>query len=196
MTHLGFRIINLTSNRRTNLGEEDRGKRREQRKVAIFRTDFRFPCWPPWWVWAWGHHQIEGRRRIPGGPWCGVIMKLQITGNEGTLALYGLDIFPGDSKWASVLIFRKACPMRVTEELPSLPAPFAVEAEPWLPRENEFYCLKSAFQLEDPVDRMALIPFPMLWPPSISWMGCNEPRHSLQSLPSPLTNQRQTLLAL
>ena len=31
-------------------------------------------------------------------PWCGVIMKLQITGNEGTLALYGLDIFPGDSK--------------------------------------------------------------------------------------------------
>lgn len=107
--------------------------------------------------------------------------------------LYGLDIFLGDSKWASVLIFRKACPMRDTEKLPSLPSPFAVESEPWLPRENEFYCLKSPFQLEDPVDRMALIPFPMLWLPSISWMGCNEPRHSLQSSPSPLTNQRQTL---
>lgn len=29
---------------------------------------------------------MEGRRQIPGGPWCGVIMKLQITGNEGTVA--------------------------------------------------------------------------------------------------------------
>ena len=86
MTHLGFQIINLTSNSRTNLGEEDRAKRRKQRKVAVFRIDFPFPCWPPWWVWTWGHHQMEGRRRTPGGLWCGVITKLQITGKEGTLA--------------------------------------------------------------------------------------------------------------
>lgn len=46
MTHLGVRIINLTSNRGTNLWEEDGGGggERELRKTAVFRIDFSFPC--------------------------------------------------------------------------------------------------------------------------------------------------------
>ena len=155
MTHLGFQIINLTSNSRTNLGEEDRAKRRKQRKVAVFQN--RFPI-----SLLTSTVGLDLRSSPDGREEADTWRALVWSDNEAADHwegrhfgfLYGLDIFPGDSRWASVLFFRKAYPMRDTEELPSLPSPFAVEAEPWLPRENEFYSFKSPFQLEDPEDRL------------------------------------------
>lgn len=152
MTHLGFRIINLTSNRRTNLGEEYGGGGREQRKVTVFRIDFPFPCWPRRLVQAWGHHQNEGMGQMPGGSWSGVKMKLRIAVRKGTL---------GSCRgWASflatlgkVLFFSslgKHVPWDTWKSSPPFLSPFAVEAETWLPEKNEHYCLKSPFQLKDP----------------------------------------------
>lgn len=67
MTHLGFRVISLTSNRRTNLWEEARGGG-EQRKAAIFRTDFHFPAAPDRWSRPEVNTRRKGGDRFTGGP--------------------------------------------------------------------------------------------------------------------------------
>lgn len=99
MTHLGFQVINLTSNSRTNLGEEDRAKRRKQRKVAVFQN--RFPI-----SLLTSTVGLDLRSSPDGREEADTWRALVWSDNEAADHwegrhfgfLYGLDIFPGDSR--------------------------------------------------------------------------------------------------
>lgn len=182
MTHLGFKIINLTSNRRNNLWEEDRGGGRKQRKEAIFRIDFPFPRWP------WLLVQLEVIARLQGwGRWMedlplGDIMKLHVPARKGTLGPRRGGTFSLIALSKPLFLsYRKACSMRNTEGLPSTSLSFCRWSTASLLGENEHYCLTSPFQHGAPAGKMSPHPFSMPWPYPIHRMGWAGPRHRLQS---------------